>query len=351
MKKKVKNNQFLGFPEDNLKYVMQKIDRNSQQFLAIVNKENQLLGTVTDGDIRRALLNGMTLDEPILKVMNQNPKVISSASTLKERQQRLHQLRLKQVPVVDEQNRVVDIWFADDKETKKHTNKVVLMAGGLGTRLRPLTEHTPKPMLPIGGKPILELIIEHFKKHGFYDFIISVNYKKETIQNYFQDGSAFDVSIEYIEEQKRLGTAGALSLIKQSIKEPFFVMNGDILTNFNCEAMLQQHLEQEAFATMAVREYEYQIPYGVVETEGTRLVNISEKPTHSYFVNAGIYILSPELLSKIPVDTFYDMPTLFSNIKRDEVAQVYPIQEYWLDIGHLDEYESVREKPLKEIIQ
>ena len=334
-----------------LKETMQQIDETSLQFAAVVNDQNQLVGTVTDGDIRRAILKGMSLHDSIHQVMNPEPKVIVNSLPISQRQQRLRQLRLKQVPVVDEQNHVVDIWFADDKEIKKHTNKVVLMAGGLGTRLRPLTEHTPKPMLPIGGKPILELIIEHFKKHGFYDFIIAVNYKKEAIQNYFQDGSAFDVSIEYIEEQKRLGTAGALSLIEQSIEEPFFVMNGDILTNFNCEAMLQQHLEQEAFATMAVREYEYQIPYGVVETEGTRLVNISEKPTHSYFVNAGIYILSPELLSKIPVDTFYDMPTLFSDIKRGEVVQVYPIQEYWLDIGHLDEYESVRRKPLKEIIQ
>lgn len=324
-----------------LKETMQQIDETSLQFAAVVNDQNQLVGTVTDGDIRRAILKGMSLHDSIHQVMNPKPKVIVNSLPILQRQQRLRQLRLKQVPVVDEQNRVVDIWFVDDQETKKHTNKVVLMAGGLGTRLRPLTEHTPKPMLPIGGKPILELIIEHFKKHGFYDFIISVNYKKEAIQNYFQDGSAFDVSIEYIEEQKRLGTAGALSLIKQSIKEPFFVMNGDILTNFNCEAMLQQHLEQKAFATMAVREYEYQIPYGVIKHDGIQLRKIIEKPTHQELVSAGIYILNHECLLDIPQNTFYDMPVLFETyVEQSKNVQLYQIHDYWLDIGRFEDYEE-----------
>ena len=324
-----------------LKETMQQIDETSLQFAAVVNDQNQLVGTVTDGDIRRAILKGTSLHDSIHRVMNPEPKVIVDSLPISQRQQRLRQLRLKQVPVVDEQNRVVDIWFVDDQETKKHTNKVVLMAGGLGTRLRPLTEHTPKPMLPIGGKPILELIIEHFKKHGFYDFIISVNYKKEAIQNYFQDGAAFDVSIEYIEEQKRLGTAGALSLIKQSIKEPFFVMNGDILTNFNCEAMLQQHLDQEAFATMAVREYEYQIPYGVIKYNGIQLRQIIEKPTHQELVSAGIYILNHECLLDIPQNTFYDMPVLFETyVEQSKNVQLYQIHDYWLDIGRFEDYEE-----------
>lgn len=324
-----------------LKETMQQIDETSLQFAAVVNDQNQLVGTVTDGDIRRAILKGMSLHDSIHQVMNPKPKVIVNSLPILQRQQRLRQLRLKQVPVVDEQNRVVDIWFVDDQETKKHTNKVVLMAGGLGTRLRPLTEHTPKPMLPIGGKPILELIIEHFKKHGFYDFIISVNYKKEAIQNYFQDGAAFDVSIEYIEEQKRLGTAGALSLIKQSVKEPFFVMNGDILTNFNCETMLQQHLEQKAFATMAVREYEYQIPYGVIKHDGIQLRKIIEKPTHQELVSAGIYILNHECLLDIPQNTFYDMPVLFETyVEQSKNVQLYQIHDYWLDIGRFEDYEE-----------
>lgn len=330
-------------PNVTILEAMKIIDETTMQFVAVVDDDMRLLGTVTDGDIRRAILKGTPTEELIEAVMNRNPKTLASELKESKKQRAFVKTGLNQVPIINEDRQVVSILFNKTMQINRRKNKVILMAGGLGTRLHPLTKDTPKPMLPIGGKPILELIIEHFKQNGFYDFIISVNYKKEVIQNYFQDGSFFGVNISYIEENKRLGTAGALSLIEKTLEDPFFVMNGDILTNFNCVKMLEQHIENEAIATMAVREYEYQIPYGVIETDGVHLIGIKEKPTHKSYVNAGIYILSSDILQCIPTDEFYDMPTLFEQlIKEQKDTVVYPIQNYWLDIGQLEDYEQAK---------
>jgi NDP-sugar pyrophosphorylase family protein len=217
------------------------------------------------------------------------------------------------------------------------------MVGGLGTRLRPLTDKTPKPMLPVGGKPILQTIVEKFASYGFVNIVMCIGYKSHIIQEFFEDGSRFGVNIEYIVEEKRMGTAGALSLLseEQKSKEPFFVMNGDLLTNVNFESMLEFHLEQEAKATMCVREYDFQVPYGVVNIENGEIQSIEEKPVHSFFVSAGIYLLDASILEMIPKDTFYDMPTLFEEmIKQESKTVSFPIREYWLDIGRMDEYEK-----------
>ena len=217
------------------------------------------------------------------------------------------------------------------------------MAGGLGTRLRPLTQDTPKPLLKVGNKPILETIIENFAKYGFVNITISVNYKADMIKEYFGDGSALGVNIDYIEESKRLGTAGALSLIKERPQEPFFVMNADLLTNVNFEHLLDFHLLERSVATMCVREYDYQVPYGVIETDGSLITSIKEKPLHKFFVNAGIYTLSPQVFEYIPKDEFYDMPTLFEDIIANNLKSVsFPIHEYWLDIGRMEEFEQAQ---------
>ena len=214
------------------------------------------------------------------------------------------------------------------------------MVGGLGSRLRPLTETTPKPMLKVGNKPILQTIVEKFAEYGFSDIIMCVNYKSNIIQDYFGDGSAFGVSIEYILEEQRMGTAGALSLLTSSPHEPFFVMNGDLLTNVNFEHLLDYHINQHALATMCVREYDFQVPYGVVNVEGNLIRSIVEKPIHKFFVSAGIYMLSPEVIDYIPKNEFYDMPTLFEALmNKDQRTISFPIREYWLDIGRMEEYE------------
>ena len=224
---------------------------------------------------------------------------------------------------------------------KEYPNKVILMVGGLGTRLRPLTEDTPKPLLKVGGKPILETIIENFKKYGFKNFVFCVNYKAHMIEEYFGNGKKFGVNIEYVYEKERMGTAGALSLLNKVPNEPFFVMNGDLLTNINFEDMLRFHLEHNAIATMGVREYEYQVPFGVVNVKNEKILSIDEKPIHKFFVSAGVYILDSSCINMIPKDKFYDMPTLFDDIlKYNDNIVSFPIREYWLDIGRLDEYEK-----------
>ncbi|MFJ8102433.1 nucleotidyltransferase family protein [Lysinibacillus sp. NPDC096212] len=319
---------------------MKIIDDSSLQIAVVVDREQHLLGTVTDGDIRRGILRGEGLDVPITSIMNPNPISAKAGQKHYRYKQLMKSKMLKQMPIVDETNKIVDILFSDNLELTLNKNTVILMLGGLGTRLRPLTNDTPKSMLNIGNKPILETIIEGFKQYGYTHFVFSVNYKKEVIQDYFQNGEAFDVTIEYVEESKRMGTAGALSLLENRPTKPFFVMNGDLLTQVNFDQLMQFHIEHQSMATMCVREYEYQIPYGVIETAGTDLVTIKEKPIHRSFVNAGIYVLNPEVFECIPQDEFYDMPTLFEQlIEKDKKTSAFPIREYWLDIGQKDEYE------------
>lgn len=322
---------------------MRVIDETSLQFAVVVDEENHLLGTVTDGDIRRGILRGEGLEVSISSVMNPNPSTVKMGLSISKYRQLMRSKKLKQLPIVNEYNELVDILFLDELQQTSNKNQVVLMLGGLGTRLRPLTNDIPKPMLKVGNKPIVETIVDSFKQYGYKNFIFSVNYKKEVIQNYFQTGEAFGVTIEYVEEEKRMGTAGALSLIENQPTEPFFVMNGDLLTQVNFNQLIQFHLGQGAIATMCVREYEYQIPYGVIETNGTELIGIKEKPLHRNFVNAGIYVLSPEVFDYIPQDTFYDMPMLFEKlIEVGKKTSVFPIHEYWLDIGQITDFEKAK---------
>ena len=325
---------------------MQVIDASSLQFAVVVDDEQHLLGTVTDGDIRRGILRSEGLDVSIDEVMNTKPITALAGQKPYKYKQLMQKKKLKQLPIVDSANQLIDIVFFDKWQSiAENENSVILMLGGLGTRLRPLTNDVPKPMLKVGNKPIVETIVDSFKQHGYTNFIFSVNYKKEMIQEYFQDGEPFGISIEYIEEQKRMGTAGALSLLKESPAEPFFVMNGDLLTQINFDQLMQFHEEHEAIATMCVREYEFQIPYGVIETDGADLLNIKEKPVHRSFINAGIYVLSPEALDFIPQDEFYDMPTLFEHLMAaGKKVAAFPIHEYWLDIGQMDDFHRANEE-------
>jgi dTDP-glucose pyrophosphorylase len=321
---------------------MQIIDKNAMQIAIVVDKTKKLLGTVTDGDIRRGILKGIPLESSVEKIMNVSPKREVVGKSPEHYRNILRLNKLKQLPLVTNDGIYVNLFSLDSENTyKRNDNVIVLMAGGLGTRLRPLTDEIPKPLLSVGGKPILEHIIQSFKNNGFYQFIIAVNYKKELIESHFGDGSEYGVDITYLHEEKRLGTAGALSLVIREINKPFFVMNGDLLTKINFEQLLAFHIENRAIATMCVRNYEYQIPYGVIKTQQHRLIGIEEKPIHHSFVNAGIYVLDPELLHSIPYNEFYDMPELFTElIAREENVQAFPIREYWMDIGQMKDYEQ-----------
>lgn len=214
------------------------------------------------------------------------------------------------------------------------------MAGGLGRRLQPLTNECPKPLLKVGGKPILEIILENFVEQGFNRFHIAVNYKAEMIESYFGNGSRWGIDLSYLREHERMGTAGALSLLPGGLTQPLIVMNGDLLTRINFRQLLSFHAEHHAQATMCVRDYDFQIPYGVVKIEKHRLTGIEEKPVHHCFVSAGIYVLQPDVISLIPRNTFFDMPDLFAEmIRQQKETAVFPIREYWLDIGRMDDFE------------
>jgi dTDP-glucose pyrophosphorylase len=313
--------------------------------IALVLDNNQsLVGTVMDGDIRRGMLKGISLHDPVHMVMNTNPTIAYNNEHRDLILQKMNQKRIHLIPVVDEKRRIIRLEVLDEIiPTNIHDNWVVLMAGGLGTRLRPLTDECPKPLLRIEDKPILETILENFIEHGFRRFYITLGYKAEMIQTYFGDGSKWGAEIRYTLENKRLGTAGALGLLPEKATKPFFVMNGDVLTKVNFRLLLDFHTEYQSKATMCIKEYYYQIPFGVVQQDQHHLLEIVEKPMHRFFVNAGIYVLDPSVMDEIPRDELYDMPELFAQLlKQNKQVTAFPIREYWLDIGQMDDFEKAK---------
>ena len=333
-------------PSATIKEALILIDKGSMQIALIVDENNKLLGTLTDGDIRRGLIKGLGLNSSIETIIFKSPTVVNLSNTKEEILQLALIKKLHQIPVVDDDGKVIGIQQIDELlKPKIKTNKVVLMVGGLGTRLRPLTENTPKPMLKVGNKPILQTIVEKFAQYGYTNIIMCVNYKSDIIQDYFGDGKQFGVDIEYIFEEQRMGTAGALSLLPKKPNEPFFVMNGDLLTNVNFEHLHDYHLENSSIATMCVREYDFQVPYGVVKVDDNKILSIEEKPIHKFFISAGIYMLSSESLDYIPQNEFYDMPTLFEKLINESKNTIsFPLREYWLDIGRIEEYKKANEE-------
>lgn len=325
-----------------IKEALKIIDSGAMQIALVVEDNDKLVGTLTDGDIRRGLLKGLDLESSIESIIFTTPTIATISDTKEEILKVALAKKLHQIPIVDESGRIVGIQEIEELiKPKTKTNKAVLMVGGLGTRLRPLTENTPKPMLKVGNKPILQTIVEKFAEYGYVNIVMCVNYKSHVIQDHFGDGSAFGVKIEYVLEEQRMGTAGALSLLKEKPTEPFFVMNGDLLTNVNFEHLHDYHVTNSSVGTMCVREYDFQVPYGVVNIENSRILSIEEKPVHKFFVSAGIYMLSPEVLKYIPQNEFYDMPTLFEKLISENKSVIsFPIREYWLDIGRMEEFEK-----------
>ncbi len=323
---------------------MRLIDKIALQILLVTTEDKTLLGTITDGDIRRAILRGGSMEDSIESVMNTKPTAFTADESVEDMLVAMRLLKISKVPVVDQKNRVVGLEIIDELlRPAPKDNPVVLMAGGLGTRLASLTQECPKPLLQVGNRPVLQTILENFVAYGFHNFYFSVNYKAEMIKKFFGDGSKWGVSIKYIHENKRMGTAGALSLLPERPKMPVFVMNGDILTKVNFIQLLDFHTEHRAVATMCAFKYGLQIPYGVLQIDDNSLVKIDEKPVQSFFVNAGIYVLEPRALDHIPADTFFDMPNLYEKlIESKQEAVVFPLREYWLDIGHMSDFERAQ---------
>lgn len=322
-------------PEDTIFTALGVLDAAALRIALVADTDARLLGVVTDGDIRRGLLRGLALTSPVSEVMRREFVSARPGDSVAELLRIMREHDVQQVPLIDGQGRVTGLRrFSEIMGTPARSNWAVIMAGGLGTRLRPLTDTCPKPLLPVGGRPVIETIIEQLMRSGFRNFYISVNYLAEKIINHLGDGTRFGARFEYLREHDRLGTAGALSLIPIIPDQPFVVTNGDILTRLNFGAMLDFHNLNGACGTMGVREYQYQVPYGVIHTEGGRLVDIQEKPTQHHFVNGGIYVFSPEVLEFVPRDTYLDMPGLFTELTRKgKSAAVFPIIDYWSDIG------------------
>jgi len=333
-------------PQTTIREALEVIDTGAMKIALVVDDDDRLIGTLTDGDIRRGLLGGLGMEDLIRDIYNPNPLVAGIADS-KEKIIRLAvEKRVFQIPVVDEDYRVIRLAEIDHLlEREKHENRVVLMAGGQGLRLRPLTNDTPKPMLEIGGRPILETVIDGFRKSGFSDFYISLNYKGQKIKDYFGNGSSLGVRIRYLEEDSGMGTAGALSLIKEEQQQPMIVMNGDILTRLDFEKLLDFHRQNGAAATMCTREYGMEVPYGVVGLSKNNIISIEEKPVQQFFVNAGIYVLNPEVMEFIPENSAIDMTTVFERlVAAGKTILSFPIREYWLDIGKPDDFKKAEEE-------
>lgn len=332
-------------PSNTLLEVMQVIDKGVKQIALVVEDNDHLLGTVTDGDIRRSLLKGHELNSPVSECMNTNPITGLADENPSVWQRIMQKNSLKILPILTAQGSVTRIAQLEFPMECLKDNQVVIMAGGLGNRLHPLTINNPKPLLEIGNRPILETIIHNFTEQGFYRFSLSINYQGHKIKNFFQDGEKFNGQIDYLEEKKRLGTAGALSLLKESPKMPFIVMNGDILTKVDFNRLLEFHQQQKNRLTLCVREYSYQVPYGVVEQTDHKIKQIKEKPRHYYHINAGIYILSPEVLEFVETDTYIDMTQLIDVLLNNDMqVGSFPLTDYWLDIGRMEDFERAHDE-------
>ncbi len=310
------------------------------QCSVIVDSEGKILGTVTDRDIRKALLRKTSLDSSVCGIMNKSPTTLTFPLEPSEIRRKLSKKGFEQFPVVDSEQKVVGLHTNRELQNVKFPNLVVLMAGGLGSRLSPLTETCPKPLLKVGHRPVLETIIENFREHGFYRFLISVNFQSEMIENYFQDGRQWGASIEYLREKEALGTAGGLSLLNEPVEQPLIVMNGDLLTKLNFRRLLEFHEHHDALITMCVREYDFQVPYGVVKLDGSYASTLEEKPVHRFFVNAGVYVISPEILTSIPKNQFYNMTDVISPLLEQKKVASFPIHEYWIDIGEIEDFQQ-----------
>lgn len=323
---------------DKLRSALEVLNQSGANFLLIVDDSNTLLGTLTDGDVRRSLLDGETLESLVTQSMNTNfihcletdsPNNVASLLTKHD---------IKYLPVLNDQGKLIGVHSGDD-EYLVASRSALIMAGGLGSRLKPLTDDCPKPMLKVGEKPILQVIIERLADQGFKEIYISINYLGEQVRDYFSDGSSFGVNIHYVEETSKLGTAGALGLLPKSLSEPIVVLNGDVLTKANYASLVDYHQRNAASMSIGLTKQEMTIPYGVVNLDQEQVLSIEEKPTHSYYVSAGIYCISPDVFSSLAGEEYLDMPDLIQEqIDQNNHVVGFPLHEYWADIGMTSDY-------------
>jgi dTDP-glucose pyrophosphorylase len=335
---------------DTIEDAIRSLNNSGRRICLVVDNQRKLVGTVSDGDIRRGLLNGKTLSTPCREVAQLNPLVVPAECSRAMAHQMMLVNKVQQIPEVGEDGVVLDLHTWEDLNSGADQDSIiVVMAGGQGIRLRPLTEDCPKPMLKVGDKPMLEHLIIRARNQGFKKIVLSVNYLGHMIEDYFQDGKEFGVQIEYLREKAPLGTAGALSLLPNKPASPLIVINGDVATEIKFDDLLEFHKRQKAKLTMAVRLHEWQHPYGVVTIDGSNIVGFEEKPVFQTRVNAGIYVLSPEALELLQANQPCDMPTLFERAHSRSLATIaYPTHEPWLDIGRQEDLKSANHNQSKE---
>tara|TARA_B100000886_G_scaffold334084_1_gene289092 strand:- start:11202 stop:12245 length:1044 start_codon:yes stop_codon:yes gene_type:complete len=315
---------------------LKNLENGACQIVLVIDSDLKLLGTISDGDIRRHLITGKTLTTKVNVVMNTKFISVKKGEKKQKILQIMKEKSINQIPVIDESGKILEIVLLKELiEVKDYLdNPVLIMAGGLGSRLMPFTKNCPKPMLKVGSKPILEILLEQLIENGFTNFYFSVNYLKEQIIEYFEDGSKWSVDIQYLIEENPLGTAGALSLLPEEIKKPFIVINGDILTKFNMKQLIEFHNKNKSHLTICAREYEIKVPFGVIETNGIELKQIIEKPVYKNYINAGVYTFSHEILKSLQKNQPIDMPELIEKLQsNNKKIVVCPIHEYWIDIG------------------
>jgi len=327
--------QYCISPDASLIECMRIIEIAGTGIALAVDSEFRLIGTVSDGDIRGALIKGYHLDSPVSPHVNRNCFYVLPNVPRAEVLDIMQARRFKQVPIVDEQGKVIGLHLLHDiLGNILKPNWAVVMAGGKGERLRPMTENIPKPMIKVAGRPILERIILHLVSYGISRIFLSVNHLAQVIEDYFEDGSKYGVKIEYLRENEALGSGGAIALLPEIPSHPFMVMNGDLIVDVNCADMIEFHSQNEFYATMGVYTYFHQVPYGCVEIQNNRLVGLEEKPVLEKMVNAGIYVLSPQAVSAIPKNTYSPITTLFEDaLKNNLVCGTFSVEKEWLDIG------------------
>lgn len=327
-------------PETSIEATIQSIDQGKIGLALVRDEHGKLVGTVTDGDIRRAILRRLSLETPIRQVMCTTFTVARIGTPRSEIVGIMRRNSIRQIPLVDEEGVVRDVMVLDHAYVtpSPRGNPVVIVAGGQGQRLRPLTSSIPKPMLPIGGRPLLEVMVRRLVDQGFCNLFISVNYLAEVVMEHFGDGDRFGARVTYLEEDRPLGTAGALGKLGGKVAHPILVLNGDLLTEVDFAAMMDFHVTSGNEITVGTRLYRHQVPYGVALLEGDRMTALKEKPTYDWLVSAGIYCLSPSVLGLIPSEEYCDMPDLLSRALEAKRVGAYPIHEYWADIGHLEDY-------------
>ena len=329
--------------EVTLKEVVNLLDVTALRIVLITDTSKTLIGTISDGDIRRGLLSGLNLSSSIDSIINKNPIVVSPEISRETVLKIMTSNKIQQIPIINEKNQILGLHLWDELNTPAaHPNIIVIMAGGKGTRLHPQTKNCPKPLLPIAGKPILEHIIDRAKNQGFINFVLAIHHLGSMIEDHFGDGNKFGVKIQYLRESSPLGTAGALSLLHPKPESSFIVTNGDVITEINFAELLNFHQQNSPTATMAIKGYELQNPFGVVETQGLEIIGFEEKPIFRGHINAGVYVLEPLVLSLLEKSVPCDMPTLLKRLQDSSKRLIaFPIHEPWLDIGRPADLEKL----------